>query len=334
VLRRARVVGLSGAAAILVAASTATTSDGDMPMLNLPVACSMGQDCFVQQYPDRDPGPLEEDYRCGRRTYDGHDGTDIRVASLARARSGVPVLAAASGIVRGVRDGVRDSGFAPADRTAIAGRECGNGVVLAHAGGWETQYCHMAVGSIAVRRGDKVAAGTPLGRVGMSGDAQFPHLHFSVRQGPRQVDPFAPDSTAQCGSSTRSLWTPAAAASLAYHRTEVINSGFATEPVEMIAVEAQTLEAPNRRAPALIAWVRAIGLQKGDLLSLRLVGPDGAVIAESAGAPLDRDKAQWLMFAGRKRRGETWPAGEYVAVFTVTAGGKSVLSRRFSLALQ
>ncbi len=58
-------------------------------------------------------------------------------------------------------------------------RECGNGVVIAHAGGWETQYCHMAQGGLAVKPDQPVTTGQTLA-VGLSGLTEYPHLHFTV----------------------------------------------------------------------------------------------------------------------------------------------------------
>src|SRR5512139_1973201 len=84
----------------------------------LPVHCAMGKDCFIQQYVDHDQGTGRRDYRCGSATYDGHDGTDIRVRSLADAGT-VSVVAAASGVVKAVRDGVEDRlAVTDADRAA------------------------------------------------------------------------------------------------------------------------------------------------------------------------------------------------------------------------
>ena len=129
------------------------------PALTLPLACHAGVDCFVQNYVDH-PGAAPRDHRCGSQTYAGHDGTDFRLPTLAILRRGVAVLAAATGTVRALREGVTDRLIATAaDHSAVAGRECGNGVVIDHPGGWQSQYCHMAKGSVAVSTGQRVAAG-------------------------------------------------------------------------------------------------------------------------------------------------------------------------------
>jgi hypothetical protein len=76
--------------------------------LDLPLRCEVGVTCFIQNYVDHDPSTGLRDYQCGRRTYDGHDGTDIRVLDLRTQRDGVVVTAAADGAVAAIRDGVED----------------------------------------------------------------------------------------------------------------------------------------------------------------------------------------------------------------------------------
>jgi len=152
----------------------------DTISLALPLACVIGETCFVQNYVDRDATPKWKDYRCGEQTYDGHDGTDIRVPSMDEQRAGVDVLAAAAGTVIGIRDGVADISIRDGSSESIKGRECGNGVVIDHGQGWETQYCHMAKGSLAVKPGDMVTKGQSLGKSGSTGLAGGDHLHFSM----------------------------------------------------------------------------------------------------------------------------------------------------------
>src|SRR6185295_19509977 len=85
-----------------------TQAAPEPPRLAFPLACEIGRTCEVQHYVDRDPGPGVRDYRCGRRTYDKHNGIDIRLLDMAAQRAGVDVLAAAPGRVARLRDGVAD----------------------------------------------------------------------------------------------------------------------------------------------------------------------------------------------------------------------------------
>lgn len=63
----------------------------------------------------------------------------------------------------------------------------GNVVIVEHAGGVETRYAHQSAVDVAV--GQQVAAGQPLGRVGATGTATGPHLHFELRRGGDSIDP-------------------------------------------------------------------------------------------------------------------------------------------------
>jgi murein DD-endopeptidase MepM/ murein hydrolase activator NlpD len=60
-------------------------------------------------------------------------------------------------------------------------------VVVRHSLGVTTWYAHLS--HILVRRGQRVGAGATLGRVGASGHATGPHLHFEVRVRGAAVDP-------------------------------------------------------------------------------------------------------------------------------------------------
>lgn len=303
--------------------------------LRLPIDCEIGKACFVQNYVDHDGSKEVRDFACGAQTYDGHNGTDFRIPNMTRQRAGVAVLAAADGRVAGIRDGMDDVSIRAIDRPTIAGRECGNGVVLRHADGFETQYCHMAKGSLRVKSGEEVKAGQPLGLVGLSGNTEFAHLHLTVRQGGKVVDPFAfgaADGACNAGSS---LWQPALRAALSYRQGTVLNRGFAARPVTMEEIEAGTAEGqpPTADAPALVAFVRAIGLKAGDVQEIRIEAPGGAVLVDQKAEPLDRAKAQYMVFAGRKRPPEGWKAGSYRATYTVRRAGAVALQESFELRL-
>lgn len=95
-----------------------------------------------------------------------HNGVDIQ-APLSQA----PVKAARSGIVQ------------------KAGQMRGYGkiVILSHGDGWETYYAHLS--RIAVRSGQRVAAGQLVGYQGSTGNATGEHLHFEVRRNGRPLNP-------------------------------------------------------------------------------------------------------------------------------------------------
>lgn len=310
------------------------------PAFHLPLACPAGMTCPVQNYFDRDGGPGVLDFACGGMTYDGHDGTDFRLPTVAAMEAGVPVVAAAAGTVLRMRDGIEnhDGSDAAIAASVSDGKECGNGLVVDLGGGWETQYCHLSPG-LLVKEGDTVAVGQPLGTVGMTGAAAFPHVHFEVRHDSVPLDPFRADPGAGCGTAPDAappdaLWAPDTADALTYESPRLLNAGFAAGPVTMAGIEAGTAAgSPGADAPALVFFARSIGLKGGDVQTIRLVGPNGTVIAEQTADPLDRDKAQWMLFTGRKRRDAVWPPGEYRGELIVERGGTTVLKAGQSLVI-
>ncbi len=98
------------------------------------------------------------------------------------ARQGTPVRAVRGGIV------------------AYAGNELrgfGNLVLIKHSGGWVTAYAHNQ--KLLVRRGERVARGQAIARVGRTGNVQAPQLHFEMRRGKKAVDPQRHLSKRQAG---------------------------------------------------------------------------------------------------------------------------------------
>lgn len=268
--------------------------------LAFPADCSLGQSCYIQQYVDHDPGPGAQDFSCGGLSYQDHDGTDIALPSVAAMAAGVNVLAAAAGTVKGARDGIAD--FAP----IVPGKECGNGVLVDHGDGWETQYCHMKQGSVAVQVGQTVTAGQVLGQIGQSGMAEFPHLHLSVRQNGQNLDPFAPDTLTTCGAGTDDLWqTP-----IAYQPGGLLSVGLADAVPDYLAIKAG-LASPDlpANAPALVVWAYLFGPRPGDAILFEIAGPEGRVIAER----VVLEKAQALAFraVGKRLKAAVWPVGRY-----------------------
>ena len=110
------------------------------------------------------PGPIGDGF--GPRGTMLHSGVDYPVPA------GTPVAAAGRGCVASA--GWDSGGY-------------GNLVVIRHRLGMTTWYAHLS--SISVRPGQCVVAGNRIGRVGATGHASGPHLHFEMRLRGAVVDP-------------------------------------------------------------------------------------------------------------------------------------------------
>jgi peptidoglycan hydrolase-like protein with peptidoglycan-binding domain len=104
--------------------------------------------------------------RFGPRGDTFHTGIDLP------AGSGTPVAAAGRGCV--ISAGWNAGGY-------------GNLVVVQHRLGMTSWYAHLS--RISVRPGQCVVAGSRIGRVGATGNATGPHLHFELRLRGAAVDP-------------------------------------------------------------------------------------------------------------------------------------------------
>lgn len=306
----------------------APASGAGQPELALPIRCEPGRDCWLVNRVDLDPGPGVRDYACQGRTYDGHKGTDIAIRDLGAMRKGVPVLASASGTVRGGRDGMADIDFTKKGAPKVAGRECGNGVVVVHGDGWETQYCHMRRGSVAVRPGDQVKKGQQLGLVGHSGRAQFPHVHLTVRLNKKVIDPFVGLRRAEdCGPGLRPLWDRATLARLGRETTAVYNAGFAPGAPKPETARSGRLNGKtmSRNAPALVMWADMYWVEEGDQILFSILSPDGTVLVRRV-LPINKNQARYFALVGKKRRLKAWPQGVYrgqVTLRRIKGAGKT-----------
>lgn len=289
-------------------------------VLNPPIDCDLGNDCFVQQYVDHDPSGASMDFRCSNLSYDTHKGTDFALRSIAQMEQGVDVKAAAPGTVQATRDGVRDEIYTSERSAEVDGRECGNGIVINHGGGWTTQYCHLKNGTVAVKNGDRVNLTTVLGQVGLSGRTQFPHVHMTLRKNGDVVDPFDPDGTVTCGEpSTETLWqTPPP-----YRPGGVLAVGFADAVPKFDDIKAGRAAAITlpEDAPALVLFGYAFGGKAGDQMLLRIDGPNGVLMDETV--EIEKNQAQFFRAVG-KRHTADWTNGTYRGTVTLKRGTRTV----------
>ena len=321
-LRRFRLAEILAAALMAGYVTTADAVPGDG--FALPIDCTLWTNCWIAHYPDAGPESENLDYGCNHLTYDGHSGTDFAIRDLEVMRHGVRVVSAAAGEVLRVRDGVGDGGLADATQ----GRGCGNGVVISHGDGWETQYCHLRDGSVAVRPGDRVNRGDRLGLVGMSGNTEFPHVELSIRRNAATLDPFTGrELFSGCGKAGRSLWHEDARPP--YRAFQVVVVGFATGRVDMESLQrnAASPTVLSTDAPALVLWVITLGIEPGDRLNLRIVGPDGSTVF-SQEKVMKRTQIRRLDFGGRPVRGDGWTPGVYIGDVSLARPGSRENGKR------
>jgi hypothetical protein len=97
------------------------------------------------------------------------------------------VLAVSDGVVVDARDGIPNGKpLAPQEtpQDLTARNLYGNFVVLRVAPGVYAHYAHLKTGSVKVRAGQHVRRGTIIGRLGQTGAAGAPHLHFHISNKP------------------------------------------------------------------------------------------------------------------------------------------------------
>jgi murein DD-endopeptidase MepM/ murein hydrolase activator NlpD len=101
----------------------------------------------------------------GPYRYTSHVGLDLA------AREGIPVLAAANGVVL-------FSGWT---------YPYGKLLLISHPSGFVTLYGHNQ--ALLVSAGENVIQGQPIGLLGNSGRSTAPHLHFEIWKGEHSIDP-------------------------------------------------------------------------------------------------------------------------------------------------
>ncbi len=106
---------------------------------------------------------------------------------------GQPIYAPGAGVVLATGNDIPENWFEDAQATRIGHpklppgkdpKDIGNFVLIDHQDGEYSLLVHMKPGSVVVKAGDHVQPGQPVGRIGFAGDSIFPHLHYSLMDGP------------------------------------------------------------------------------------------------------------------------------------------------------
>ena len=121
---------------------------------------------------------------------------------------------------------------------------------------------------------------------------------------------------------------------LDYKPAAFLSGGFAAGPVALRTIEQGPPQAPASGSPALVAYVRVLGVRAGDLETLSVTGPAGAEFGSKGPVAIKAPKAEWLSFFGRKRRDDLWPKGEYRATYRLERDGNLLIEEQFSVLVQ
>ncbi|MEP0943279.1 MAG: M23 family metallopeptidase [Rhizobiaceae bacterium] len=298
------------------------------PDFDLPVKCGVEQPCFLQNLMDMDSGPGFRDPFCNAATYDGHKGTDIRLRNYRELRATGQVYAMADGVVTAMRNNMADRLMETAqDQARIRGRECGNGLVIDYGmingARYTSQLCHLARGSIKLRVGDRIKRGQQIGRIGLSGATEFPHLHFSVSRNGQLIDPVTgslSDRACSDGKLKNTLFSASALKPLVETGFKLLlEDGFADGPVNGTKILKSQIKRPGANTP-FVYFAKFINLKKGDFLRLSIEGPAGLLTSRQT-EPLDRNKASYTAFIGKRNRP---PSGTYRGNVELLRGGNVI----------
>jgi hypothetical protein len=323
----------------LISRELLATSYEERFSLTLPVDCTIGVECFIQNYYDHGKNGNFQDYKCGFLSYPNHRGTDFRVPHLSPLTTRTKVLAAAKGIVLATRDGEPDLPISIRGKDKTAGKEAGNSVLIDHGDGWMTQYSHLKQNSIQVKQGQSVSQGEFLGLIGISGNAEFPHVDFSVRYNGEKIDPFFPYkkevSCNDMAATNSNLWNESARTILSYAPTGVLQAGFSNSIQSRIEVESsdKTIPANIIAVGPLVYWVQLYGLQNNDQWEIKLWGnnPNKPLVVYSQ--VISGNKAVYIAAAGKKNAGTRWPTGIYTGEFKLKRNGKTIVKKNKSIEL-
>ena len=107
--------------------------------------------------------------------------------------------------------------------------------------------------------------------------------------------------------------------------------GLTDTPPDLKAVrEGVSANQVGAEATTLILWTRFFGVREGDVLTLRLLGPEGEIVNNST--TMTKNRAEEMRYAG-KRSAKPWPKGRYEASASINRDGRryEVMEKAFQL---
>ncbi len=245
-----------------------TIEPNDLPSKFLtPIGRTANHTWAINNYADVDPrANLRADYRNGEFQYDGHNALDAGPWGFSAQDEGIPIVAAADGIVDAVQDGFYD-------REITMGNRPGNFVRINHGNGFKTLYYHFATNTITVQVGRHVSAGELLGHMGSSGSSTATHIHYT---------PFYRDAPIETGYAP-SVYNVnplpyGGDVSPFFFETGITNKMVESDVREHISNNADFAVGSTG---TLSFWIQAYNLKIGDVLQWRFYRPDGSLFGNN-----------------------------------------------------
>jgi hypothetical protein len=131
------------------------------------------------------------------------------------------------------------------------------------------------------------------------------------------------------------MWTPSAAAALAYRETGLLAAGLvgAAPTHEGIRSGAYADAVVDAASEALVLWVDLYGLYPGDREVFTITAPDGTVLLDETN-DVPGPKAEWRSWAGHRKPAYGWPRGTYEATYLLRRGEHTIVEVTRTVAIQ
>ncbi len=280
--------------------------------LGFPVLCNYEENCWIVNYPDN--GSIQ-DYKGGKITYKNNKGVDIAVKTVSDLKNGIPVISAQDGEVVFVRNDVPDNYPLGPENASEEPPFYGNAVVIEHNNGWKTAYFHLKKGSIRVKPGDFAGKGKKIARMGLSGNTNFPCLHFAVIYDKSYFDPFSGLELANKEKlkQYKPFWSASVKETLKYREVIIPNIGVSQEEPSLFSIKEgkyEDIEIMND-TPELFFWVRGFHFIPNDLIKINLINPEQKLVLDSQ-FRIKSNKIEQVVSFKKPKEDQTWVPGIYM----------------------